>query len=827
MYTVYADGAAIHNPALDDRTRLVYNATLTQQANMADAFEFTIYPSNPEAANIHKLSTTVEVYQDSDLLFRGRPIQSKEGWNKQQTITCEGGLAFLNDTILRPYSYTGTVSGYLEQLISSHNAQVPAGKQFTVRTVTVTDPNNTIVRSNTDYTTTMQEIQEKLVNNLGGYLVLEYSSGQWYLDYLATSNGTTSQKITLAKNLIDFLREQNAENIATALIPLGAVDETTGQRITIKSVNNGLDYIVDNAAAATYGLIYTTEIWDDVTVPANLLTKAQARLNDYAALIPTIQLTAVDLSITNQSIEPIRLLDTVTVEDDQHAASGQFLVMQRVYNLSDPAADKVTFGGAVPTMSKAQQKTAAALEEIPARSLLTASERARAILDSATDGAIQILYNADGVAYELRINNSQDPSTATKWWRYNSGGWGYTDDGGQTYTVAATMDGKLFASIIQAGILQSSDSNMFCLDLDNGTLKIGRWNVDTNSIYCGTKDTGTATSDATLRGSGEFQRQIGGITRSHLKFAIGANFGVSTGGRLYATDGIFGGEITAASGEIGGWTISEDELGKTATVTPHTYTAQDLAVITNVLSDTPTITEEEALEQYPWCDVDGDGHITQVDLALVEAMFLGHIPNGTITSYTTAMNASAPYGLMSAFSNKGPGFSFGCYGAYAPMYLGRNIVLFSASNNRTILNSSGLKWPEIGGEIPSNKIFTSTGAINTENGTELTLATGTWKAAASMSLTAGKTYLINGVVSFASNNSGYRRIVISDTADSSTPINQYSNVVVAAANGLATRPNVFMMYKPGSNTTIYLNVYQNSGSSLSTTGYIQAMTIEG
>lgn len=701
MYKVYNDGIIIHDPSSDDPARLIYGATVTQQANMADAFEFTIYPSNPEAANIHKLASTVEVYQDGALLFRGRPIQTKEGWNGQQTITCEGGLAFLNDTIIRPYDYTGSVRGYLEMLINQHNLEVPAAKEFTVRTVTVTDPNNTIVRSNTDYTGTMKEIQEKLVKNLGGYLIPEYSGGTWYLDYLATPNGTTSQKITLAKNLLDFLREQNAENIATALIPLGAVDESTWKRITIKSVNNNKDYIVDQTALAQYGYIFATETWDDVTVPANLLRKAQARLADYTRLIPTIQLTAVDLSIADQSIEPIRVLDTVTVEDDQHTASGQYLVQQRTYNLSDPAADKVTFGGAAPTMSGATQKTAATLEELPARTLQTASDRARAILDSATDGAIQILYNADGVAYELRINNSQDPSTATKWWRYNANGWGYTDDGGQTYTVAATMDGTLYATLIKAGVL-SSPNGVFSVNM--------------------------ATGAATLN-------------------SLTSNNATITGGSLKVTGQDNDTKISVSST---GWA---------------TRMASDAFVLFDMVKGYPII-------------------------------------------------------RMSPTTGQAGG--------------GGNIVVYGA--NRAVF--AGI-YPDLGlgfydyesldevGFYPKNKFLTHLADVDTQAGTQISLATATWKAAASITLQANRTYLLIGMVSFAANSSGYRRLLFSTTAESSTPVNQFSNVVVSPASGIATRPNAVMIYRPASNTTVYLNVYQNSGAALNITGYIQAMTIEG
>lgn len=484
MYKIYCDGEVIHDPNFDDPERLVYGATLTQQANMADSFSFTIYPSNPGAAGIHKLTSVIEVYQDNELLFRGRPIRSTEGWENQQTVICEGGLAIFNDTILRPYSYKGSVRGYLQMLVTQHNEQVPDEKRFLLRTVTVTDPNDNIVRSNSDYVPTMKEIQEKLINNLGGYLVVSYSNG-WILDYLAISSEATGQTITLAKNLLDIIREQNAQDIATALIPLGAENEETKERVTIKSVNDGKDYIIDQEAASRYGLIFATEIWDDVTIPANLLTKAQAKLSDYATLVPTIELTAVDLSLTDKSIDPIRILDNVTVEDDQHRASGRYLVTQRTYNLSDPSADAVTFGGSLPTISGSASKAVSEIQEIPQRILKNESERVRALLNSATGGCVYFKYNDDGVLEEIDILNTDSPDTATKIWRWNINGWGYSNDGGQTYTVAATMDGTIMANMIKAGIL-ASDNGKYSLNMETGVVNMASANITGGTIYIDT-----------------------------------------------------------------------------------------------------------------------------------------------------------------------------------------------------------------------------------------------------------------------------------------------------------------------------------------------------
>ena len=54
------------------------------------------------------------------------------------------------------------------------------------------------------------------------------------------------------------------DGFATALIPLGAKlkDEEgneTGERLTIKSVNNNVDYVYNAEAVAQYGYIFTTK----------------------------------------------------------------------------------------------------------------------------------------------------------------------------------------------------------------------------------------------------------------------------------------------------------------------------------------------------------------------------------------------------------------------------------------------------------------------------------------------------------------------------------------------------------------------------------------
>ena len=98
------------------------------------------------------------------------------------------------------------------------------------------------------------------------------------VDYVTSYGNVNPQIIRFGENILDLVREVRGENVATVLVPLGAADEETGEKLTVKSVNDGLDYIEDAEAIQTYGRIVKTVEYDDVTVASNLLTKGYAEL---------------------------------------------------------------------------------------------------------------------------------------------------------------------------------------------------------------------------------------------------------------------------------------------------------------------------------------------------------------------------------------------------------------------------------------------------------------------------------------------------------------------------------------------------------------------
>ena len=348
MYRVYCDGLPIYNDKLEGLK--IFSPSLDLELNKTGSFSFTLYPDHPYYGSIQKLKSIITVYQEDYLLFRGRVLDDEIGFYNERKVTCEGELAFLLDSIKRPYDFTGSVAEYLALLLDSHNAQVDETKRFILGNVTVTDPNDYIVRSNIDYTDTWKEMNDKLLTLLGGFLSVRHADGVAYLDYLADFALLSPQKIEFGKNLLDQKRIIKGADVATVVIPLGAKlkdaeGKDTDKRLNIESVNGGADFIEDAAAISQYGTIVKTVIFDDVTIAENLKAKGQAYLSSLVKLPESIELTAADLATVSTSFSSFHLGTYVDVVSKPHGLNQKFLVRKLSINLLDPAANKLTLGG--------------------------------------------------------------------------------------------------------------------------------------------------------------------------------------------------------------------------------------------------------------------------------------------------------------------------------------------------------------------------------------------------------------------------------------------------------------------------------------------------
>lgn len=175
-------------------------------------------------------------------------------------------------------------------------------------------------------------------SSLGGHIRVRYEADGDYIDWLADYETVSRQGIEFAKNMIDLSSETDATETYTAIRPTGA--EVDGVRIDISSVNGGKTYIVNEEMAARYGIIFAPEsesTWEDVTLSQNLLKKAEERLSgSFITLKETYEIRAVDLNLTDESIEALNICEYVPVVSRPHGIQGNYLLSKAEIAIAEP-----------------------------------------------------------------------------------------------------------------------------------------------------------------------------------------------------------------------------------------------------------------------------------------------------------------------------------------------------------------------------------------------------------------------------------------------------------------------------------------------------------
>lgn len=348
MIQMFCDGVLLYDPRSPDY--VISEPKCELEINKTGNLTFRIAPTHPYYSQLQKLKSEITVYQDGERLGAFRVLNVEQDFNNIKSVSCEGELAYLLDSVQRAAEYHDvSVADYFSIIIANHNADVDGSKQFTVGAVTVTDPNDSLYRIHS-YENTWECIEDKLLDRLGGYVRIRMSGSTRLIDYVTSYGNVNPQIIRFGENILDLVREVRGENVATVLVPLGASNEETGEKLTVKSVNDGLDYIEDSDAIRAYGRIVKTVEFDDVTVASNLLTKGYAELSRISKPSVTLTMTAVDLHLVDVDVERIKIGDSIRVLSEPHGLDEYMVVQKLQLDFQHPENSVVTLGAVKQTL---------------------------------------------------------------------------------------------------------------------------------------------------------------------------------------------------------------------------------------------------------------------------------------------------------------------------------------------------------------------------------------------------------------------------------------------------------------------------------------------
>lgn len=358
----------------------VDSASITREKNLIDSLSFDIYPNNPGYDLLVPFSTLITVYDtlNKKYKFDGRVLQPTDEMGSDgivyKSVICESAMGFLNDSqqsyvAEEHYGDAGNLNGlqqYLKKLLDVHNSKVEDYKKIYLGNVTLqTFDTSSGVTKGISRASTWENINDKLIDSFGGEMRVRRASDELlYLDYAESLGTTRATRISIGRNMEDATREVDPNSVITRLYPYGAkitveeenedgtVTETeTEERITIASVNNGVPYIDDAVAIEEYGIIEGIQEWDDVTLPQNLLNKAQDWLGNNNAMPVSHKFSAIDLSLIGLDYDEFELYDKYLCYNPLIGVDETLEIVKQTIEINEPENSTIEMGDSALVLS--------------------------------------------------------------------------------------------------------------------------------------------------------------------------------------------------------------------------------------------------------------------------------------------------------------------------------------------------------------------------------------------------------------------------------------------------------------------------------------------
>lgn len=379
MYQLKYKSYILYDPRLatpEDKL-IIRDPKVRLAVDQAGGMSFSLQPDHPYLDELRRMNGVVELLDDATPIYRGRITRDTVDLYGTHTVETEGLMTCLNDSVIRPFAYpddfvedaeyqeaaaSGNVVDYLFRwFLIQHNAQVSTEQQLKPGTCTVTDPNNYITRSSSDYQTTMEAVKSKLFgSSLGGHLLIRYEADGNYLDYYADLPLTNTQQVEYAANLLDIVSERDGTEIYTSILPVGkdglTIANIADGDLTDDLVKDGLT-VYSRSGVAAYGRINRYVRWDDVTVVANLLAKAKASVSSAGlATQESITVQAVDLG-WQDSVQHFRVGRMTLLVSTPHGYNAAYALMELQPDILSPGNTRITLGATRQTYTGAQIDT--------------------------------------------------------------------------------------------------------------------------------------------------------------------------------------------------------------------------------------------------------------------------------------------------------------------------------------------------------------------------------------------------------------------------------------------------------------------------------------
>lgn len=338
----------------------------------------------------------------------------------------------------------------------------------------------------------------------------EYKWDRYMVRLYNTRGANRGVSIRYGKNLTDIQQDENISNVYTGVYPYWVDADGNLTQLPEKIVN----------APGTYDFIRILPLdlsqeFEEAPTEAELKQAAEAYIKSNEIGVPHVSLTVsfVQLEQTEEYkgmalLETVLLCDTVNVEFSELGVSATAKCVRTVYDVLMNRYDSVDLGDARTNIADTIAEQKKEIEKAPSTTDMWKAITNATNIITGNHGGYVVLHSSTSSKEpdEILIMDTPDIQTATKVWRWNKSGLGYSANGyNGPYALAMTADGAivadfittgtLTANLIKAGVLSSDDGESY-FNLETGDIRLN------GSFYTAPVTTAAGTYRIAIFGNG-------------------------------------------------------------------------------------------------------------------------------------------------------------------------------------------------------------------------------------------------------------------------------------------------------------------------------------
>ena len=417
--------------------------------------------------------------------------------NGMFTVSCEHISYALSGYPVPTVSASGNAQVAINAILTAAKNQLGKDTGFSVATTDIT-LSSSIALTNVSARAALGGVPGSVLDVYGG----EYEFDNHTIKLHKARGKDRGVRIAYGRNMTELKCDIDMDSAYTGIygyVKNDNVDLHSYKAVTNSSGINAKTLIRDFSSDFSGGDSEITQSGLDSAV------SAYAAANDINS--PTVSMTVsfVDLSQSPEyasfsALESVSLCDTVQIYHKDLNINIKAKVIKTVYDVLRERYTSIDLGSPRANFADVIKQTVNETKDLRGQLVLAKSDLTAAYEKAIADATAAITGNSGGYVrlnpsenpQELLIMNTPSAETATKIWRWNLSGLGYSSTGySGSYKTAITQDGHivadfidtgtLTANIIKAGIMQSANGE-FSFNLETGHIEASDINITGGDI---------------------------------------------------------------------------------------------------------------------------------------------------------------------------------------------------------------------------------------------------------------------------------------------------------------------------------------------------------